>query len=73
MMMSSLLGQSMTRYPQTGSLDLFKLRAVCLTIVLQWYFYYRFSQPRDHLQWRLVLGYYDKVKLLTKGLLAKLA
>jgi len=21
--------------------------------------YYRFSQPRDHLQWRLVLGYYD--------------
>ena len=36
-------------------------------------FYYRFSQPRDHLQWRLVLGYYDKVKLLTKGLLAKLA
>ena len=35
--------------------------------------YYRFSQPRDHLQWRLVLGYYDKVKLLSKGLLAKLA
>ena len=22
-------------------------------------YYYRFSQPRDHLQWRLVLGYYD--------------
>ena len=36
-------------------------------------YYYRFSQPRDHLQWRLVLGYYDQVKLLTKGLLAKLA
>jgi len=36
-------------------------------------YYYRFSQPRDHLQWRLVLGYYDKVKLLSKGLLAKLA
>jgi len=22
-------------------------------------YYYRFSQPRDHLQWRLVHGYYD--------------
>jgi len=27
----------MACYPQTGSLDLFKLRAVCLTLVLQWY------------------------------------
>jgi len=53
----------MNRHPDIEKTQL-KLRysssrlqiGVCNLLLLE--YYYRFSQPRDHLQWWLVLGYY---------------
>jgi len=41
--------------------EVFQLDEACVKLIFSLVlgYYYRFSQPRDHLQWRLVHSYYD--------------